>query len=138
MIEARPYGDKKKSADTGIDGYIYFWDSNDEIKNVIIQVKSGKVGVKDIRELDSVVKRENAAMGIFITLEQPSKGMISEAASCGFYQSNINKKNYPKIQILTISEIFEGVLPNLPRDFQISPFKNARFKNIIKQNNIFH
>lgn len=137
LIDARPYGDKKKGADTGIDGFIYFWESKDEVKKVIVQVKSGKAGVKDIRELQSVVDREKAAIGIFLTFEKPTRAMMAEAAGYGFYTSKITRKDYSKCQILTIEEVLSGTQPHLPGDFRISPFKKAVFRLSSNQNSIF-
>ena len=137
MINARPYGDKKKGADRGIDGFIYFQDGKKEYQKVIVQVKSGKVGVKDIRELGYVIDREDAAVGIFITLNDPTKPMVKEAAAKGLFRSNITKKDYPKIQILTIEDIFKGAKPSLPEQFRLSPYKKADRANVDNQNDMF-
>ena len=47
----------------------------------MIQVKSGHIHVKDIRELKSVAS--NDAMGIFITLKPPTKPMHNGSSNCG-------------------------------------------------------
>ncbi|MBL7191723.1 restriction endonuclease [bacterium] len=137
MIDARPYGDKKKGADTGIDGFIYFMDRKNEYKKVIVQVKSGKTQVGDIRDLCHVIDREDAVIGLFVTLENPTQPMIEEAAAKGFYKSNITKKDYPKIQILTIDNIFKGKKPGLPQQFCISPYEKAERVVPKKQNEMF-
>jgi len=93
LIPARPYGGQagsktgKKGADKGIDGVMTFSDStNDTDKRIIIQVKSGKVKSSDIRDLNGTVDREkNAVMGIFITLEPPSRNMELEAMEIGYW-----------------------------------------------------
>lgn len=114
---ARPHASKKKGADRGVDGLIFFNDVDEKGKKItrkiVIQVKSGKVGVKDIRELITVVDQQNAekpnnclVIGVFVTLEDPTKPMISEAVSAGFYHRF--DKNFRKIQILTIEELFDG------------------------------
>ena len=129
MIEnARPYGDKKKGADTGIDGITYF----DGDKKAIIQVKSGHVGVRDIRDLGHVIDRENADIGIFITLEEPTKPMNIEALQKGYYKSVLMDKNYQRIQIMTIKELFEGKKADIPLQMDmkkkakpVSMFDNA-------------
>jgi site-specific DNA-methyltransferase (adenine-specific) len=72
---------------------------------VLAQVKSGKVKVGDIRDLKGVLEREHAEMGVFITLEPPTKPMIEEAVSAGYYHSEAWGKDYPRIQILTIEEL---------------------------------
>ena len=114
LIDARPYGDKKKGSDTGIDGYMYFSDEKDKVKKIIIQVKSGHVGVKDIRDLGHVIDREKAEIGIFITLESTTEPMRKEAILKGYYTSKLTQKDYPKIQILTIEELLNGNKPNTP------------------------
>jgi len=123
LIDAKPYGDKKKGKDTGIDGFIFFMDKGRETKKCIVSVKSGKVQPTDIRDLGYVLSRENADIGVFITLHEPSSGMIKDAVSAGFYRSQLSGKDYPKIQILTIEELLKGIKPQIPN--QISPFKKA-------------
>ncbi|WPM31182.1 DNA methyltransferase [Hydrogenobacter sp. T-2] len=124
LVSARPYIDKKRGADKGIDGVIYFYMDKDKIGKAIVQVKSGKVSVKDIRELKAVVEREKAQMGIFITLEEPTKPMQEEALQGGYYTCPITKRNFPKLQIITLKELLEGKSPLVP--FQISPYKEGQ------------
>ena len=75
----------------------------------LVQVKSG-----DIRDLRATVERENAAMGVFVTLEEPSRQMKTEAVSAGYYHSPGWDKDYPKIQILTIEELLDGKTIEMP------------------------
>ena len=79
LIRAKPLGGQqgsktgKKGSDKGIDGVITFIDDNtDKPKRVLIQVKSGHVKSGDVRDLVGTVQRENAAIGVLITLESPS------------------------------------------------------------------
>ena len=113
LIGARPYGDKKKGADTGIDGYLYFMDEKDKVKKAIVQVKSGGVSVSQVRDLIGVIEREKAELGIFITLEPSTKPMETEAVSQGFYRSPLGK-DYRKMQILTIEELLKGKKLDIP------------------------
>lgn len=117
LIGARPYGNKKKGADTGIDGYYYFNDGG-ATKKAIVSVKSGNVTVSQVRDLNAVVERERASMGFFITLEQPTKPMYEEAVKKGFYKDSLGNK-YPKVQILTIEEILNGKEPETPQKVPI-------------------
>jgi site-specific DNA-methyltransferase (adenine-specific) len=126
LINARPHKEKKKGADTGIDGYLFFTHEKEHIKKAIIQVKSGTVCVKDIRKLGHVIDREEAEMGIFVTLEAPTKQMKTEAIIKGYYHSPIYNKDYQRIQIITIEELLSDVKPNLP--MIISPYKEAKPK----------
>jgi DNA modification methylase len=113
LIGGQPYGDKKKGADTGIDGYLYFMDEKNKVKKAIISVKSGHVTVSQVRDLIGVVKREKAEMGVFLTLEPITKPMEQEASLEGFYHSPLGK-DYPKIQIFTIEQLLEGNKPDIP------------------------
>lgn len=121
LIKAKPYQDKKKGADTGVDGISYFQYGKKatEIKSIIVQIKSGKVSVKDIRELNTVVDNKKGAIGILITLEEPTKPMTIEAVSKGFYEHPLSGKKYPKIQIYTIKELLDGKNIDTP---SIMPF----------------
>ena len=117
LIDARPYGDKKKGADTGIDGYYYFNDGG-KTKKAIVSVKGGHVTVSQVRDLNSVVEREKASMGFFITLNNPTGPMKEEAAKKGFYKDSFSNE-YPKVQILTIEEILNGKKPDTPQKVPI-------------------
>ncbi len=114
LVGARPAGSKKKGPDKGIDGIAYFTDEKNKHKKIIVSVKSGKVSVKDIRELIAVTSRESAEMGIFVTLENPTREMKKEAVATGYYKSPLSELNYPRIQILTIEELLSGKKPEIP------------------------
>jgi site-specific DNA-methyltransferase (adenine-specific) len=114
LVGARPLGGEsgskegKKGSDRGIDGVIYFVDDKNAPKSVVVQVKSGHVNSSHIRDLAGTVKRENAAIGVYLTLEEPTKDMEREAASADFYVSELWQKSYPKIQILSIANLLAG------------------------------
>ena len=115
LIRARPYQGKKKGADEGVDGVIYYEDVDPDkpkkslTRKIVVQVKSGKVSVKDIRELKSVVDSQDAVIGVFITLNPPTQPMVKEAATAGRFQwLHVAHTTYPKIQIRTIEELLSG------------------------------
>jgi DNA modification methylase len=115
LIKARPLGGQsgskqgKKGSDKGIDGVINFIDDNTgKPKRILVQVKSGKVSSRDIRDLVGTVQREEAQMGIFLTLEEPSRDMVTEAVSAGFYDSPGWGQKYPKMQIVTVAQLLRG------------------------------
>ena len=113
LVNAVPYGGKKKGADSGIDGHIYFKPDGKTTEKAIVSVKGGdSVSVPMIRDLAHVVERENAKIGLFITLAEPTGPMQVEAVKAGYYETDYGK--YPKIQILTLRELFEGKQPNIP------------------------
>jgi len=105
----------KKGKDQGIDGVINVIDDpKGKAKSVLIQVKSGKVSSRDIRDLNGVLTREEAPIALFLTLEPPTRDMLSEAATAGFYHSAVWERDYQRIQILTIEELLQGVKPEIP------------------------
>jgi site-specific DNA-methyltransferase (adenine-specific) len=109
LVNAQPYQGKKKGADGGIDGLIYFQDEADGHKKIIVSVKGGSnVSVAMVRDLAHVVERENAAIGLFVTLAPPTSPMQTEAVKAGVYTSPVNGRDYPKLQILTITGLLEG------------------------------
>lgn len=121
LIDAKPLGGEegskqgKKGADKGIDGVIAFLDdAKGSLKSALVQVKSGHVNSAQIRDLVGTVQRENAALGIFITLEPATKDMNEEAFSAGWYTSELWQKKYPKIQILTIEQLLNGAEVQMP------------------------
>jgi len=138
LVDAQPFQGKKKGADTGIDGLKFFRDLPDEvgrassraglgaseesgsrgrsphqksdIHKIVVSVKGGGLKADDIRSIMAVREREGADIAFFISLDEPTKGMVKDAASAGFYESP-NKKKYPRVQLLTI----EGLLSKKQR-----------------------
>ncbi len=128
LVDARPAQDKKKGADTGIDGYIYFFDDNSgQAKKIIVQVKSGgHVSSPQIRDLKGVLDREKAVIGVFITLQKPTGPMKKEAASLDFYTpEHYPEMQFPRLQILTIEELLAGKQVEYPRVAPSETFKKA-------------
>jgi len=132
LVNAVPYGGKKKGADSGIDGFIYFKPDAKTTEKAIVSVKGGgNVNVAMVRDLAHVVEREKAKIGVFITLADPTAPMNTEAIKAGFYESPHHGK-FPKIQILTIEELFAGKRPKIPF-IDPSAFKAAPKEDMTKQ-----
>jgi DNA modification methylase len=109
LVNAQPYQGKKKGADGGIDGLIFFQDDKGAAKKIVVSVKGGdNVNVAMVRDLAHVVAREKAEIGLFVTLADPSKPMNTEAIKEGFYKSPITNAEFPRIQILTIAGLLNG------------------------------
>lgn len=140
LINAQPYQGKKKGADSGIDGLIFFQDEDKLAKKIVVSVKGGEnVNVTMIRDLGHVIEREKAEIGLFVTLAEPTAPMKTEATKTGYYDSPIGK-SYPKIQILTIESLLNGteqaLYPDLGRGGLT--FKKAKLEKKEKiQENLF-
>lgn len=114
-IDARPAGrgtgrEGKKGADRGIDGVIWFKDDPKKpSERIIVSVKGGQnLGPAMIRDLLGTVEREGAAIGVFLTLHEPTAQMRKEAREAGKWKSSAWGRSYPRIQILTIEDVLNG------------------------------
>ena len=114
LVGARPV-EQKKGADKGIDGRLYFHDEPKTTKQIIFSVKAGGLHATYARDLRGVVEREKAAIGVLISLDQPTKQMRAEAASAGFYKAPWGK-DYARLQILTIADLLSGKTVDFPRE----------------------
>lgn len=113
LLGARPT-EQKKGADRGIDGRLYFHDDSDgDTKQVIFSVKAGKVQSSYVRDLVGVINRENAEIGVLVSLNHSTQEMRTEAAAAGFYESGWNTR-HTRIQLITIEEILAGKTLDLP------------------------
>ena len=107
---------ERQVGDSGIDGRGMLlnrpvdFDSN----SVSAQVKGGKrFNLSAFRDFLHVVEREQAACGIFITVEPVSSPRArAEAAAAGTI--SISGDEYPRVQLWTIHDYFEGRTPKLP------------------------
>ena len=93
----------KKGMDRGIDGYLHFRDADKKPQFAVISVKGGGIKLGDVRDLKGTMEREKAALGLFLTLNEPTREMEKEAASAGLYETGGMK--VPKLQILTAAQI---------------------------------
>ncbi len=131
LVGARPV-EQKKGADQGIDGRLYFIDGKDRhTEQIIFSVKGGHVNAAQVRDLRGVIEREKAAIGVFITLEEPTKPMKKEAADAGFYHSDWLETQHSRLQIITIEELLDGKPLDLPRTAYMSA-SDATFKKAAK------
>lgn len=110
---------EKKGADAGIDARAYFMTGKDDNAKVIFQVKSGGVKRGDIATLRGDMGRENAALAVLITLEEPSKPMLNEAKAAGQYRHETMGRDYDRIGIVTIQELLDGKRLDIPMSLEV-------------------
>ena len=67
---------------------------------------------------------EKAAIGVLISLQEPTRPMRTEAASAGFYDSPWGTK-HPKMQLITVGELLEGKKIDAPPSRDLRTFKAA-------------
>jgi hypothetical protein len=121
LVGARHAG-QKKGPDKGIDGRLFFHDQKGrKTHQIILSVKSGHLKADDIRSLLGVVNREQAAIGVLITLQPPTRPMKADAASAGFYEAiEWNRQRFPRLQILTIADLLEGKEIQYPKGLNVT------------------
>lgn len=126
--------DKKRGADQGIDGRLFFHDDPrpGTTKQIVLSVKSGRIPPAHIREIRGVIDREEADIGVLLTLQEPTKPMRAEAASAGFYNSTWGTK-HPRIQIITIEELLEGKGIDYPQSLANVTHKRAVKKRKVEK-----
>ncbi len=98
---------EKKGADAGVDGVAYFMTGKRDNAKIIFQVKSGSVERGDVAKLRGDMNREDAALAVLITLEEPSRPMIQNAKVAGQYKHELMGRSYDRISIVTVREILE-------------------------------
>ncbi len=129
---------EKKGADKGIDGVAYTVTGRDDKGNitsspVIFSVKSGKIGRKEMAELRGTIEREQAAAGVLITLEKPTKPMLNEAKQAGQFKGDF--ATFDRLQIVTVQDILDNKRMNLPLYGEV--LKNAKTDSGAKQPSLY-
>ncbi|MFN3516011.1 MAG: DNA methyltransferase [Novosphingobium sp.] len=124
-VDGQPYQGGRKGADRGIDGYLYFTGHDRKTEAAIISVKAGRnVGVAMVRDLKGVIEREKSPIGIFICAVAPTREMEREAAAAGVYEG-ADGRTYPRLQIFTLAEYFQGLRPKVPLLDRQAAYKKA-------------
>jgi site-specific DNA-methyltransferase (adenine-specific) len=111
-IGGQPYKGGQKGMDRGVDGYLHFRDSDKKPQMAVISVKGGGTNSGHVRDLRGTMERLGAMMGVFLSLNPPTREMEKEAASAGLYESGGVK--VPRMQILTAADVIEGKRPKVP------------------------
>ena len=113
-IGAAPGG---KGADRGIDGTIDGYVNNQRWR-ALVSVESGThVNVAELRDLAGTVQREGAQSGIFLTLYRPPSTFSREVAEAG-----VGDLRIPRLQVLTIADLFAGIRPVVPAPHGVAQF----------------
>jgi site-specific DNA-methyltransferase (adenine-specific) len=134
MVDAMPYGGRKKGADGGVDGIIYFKPDGRSTARAIVSVKGGDhVGVQMIRDLHSAMIQQKATAAVFVTKALPTGVMEKEAAAVGRFRAEATGKSYPRLQIITLAELFQGKRPDLPYVDPTAAFRRAAREDTARQ-----
>ncbi|MYC07980.1 MAG: site-specific DNA-methyltransferase [Chloroflexi bacterium] len=102
----------RRAADGGVDGRLYFAVPHaQDLQSMVIEVKGGKnVSIRDLRALKGVLDYDDGLMAGLIIMEPLGKikARNFERFSADAGTLDILGIEYPRMQILTVEEIFEG------------------------------
>lgn len=127
---------EKKGGDKGIDGIAFVQESADDYKQVILSVKSGKLQPSMVRDLHGTVEREQAAMGILLTLERPHTGILNAAKEAGIYRNPLmTGQTFEKLQVVSVEDLLAGKRLQLPMTHEV--LKKAKSQTRGGQDELF-
>lgn len=133
LVDGVPLDGKKKGPDGGVDGLIYFRPDGKRVEKALVSVKGGQnVGVSMVRDLHSAMEREKAPIGILVTAAPPTGPMLREAAAVGRYTDGFDR-GWPRLQILTLADLFQGRRPALPYADPLAALRRARREQTARQ-----
>lgn len=114
LIDGQP--NEKQVGDKGIDGIVRFpIDKKMHAGRVVVSVKGGKqLNPAMVRDLVGTVNTQRAEMGVLITMHEPTRGMKDAARTSGTYDWTLMGRKYPKVQIITIPDLFAGKAVDMP------------------------
>lgn len=114
QVNAQP--NEKQVGDKGIDGVARFMlGGKNEFGRILVSVKGGKqLNPAMVRDLRGTIERQKAELGLLITQSPPTAGMIDEANHSGSYTHPASGQVYPRLQIITTSDLLAGKRPQLP------------------------
>ena len=104
-----------KVGDSGIDGRANLANRPDNFKSKLglTQVKGGKFKLSELRDFIHVCNRENAAIGIFLTID-PVNTTAARKEVANTEKIRIGANEYRRIQLCSISDFFENRMPDMP------------------------
>lgn len=114
----------KQVGDKGVDGWLRFPLKKGVAGRIVVSVKGGATNPSHVRELDGTVKAQRAELGVLVTMNAPTRGMVDAANHTGSWEHPANGQKFPKIQIVSVPQIVAGERFDLP--LIINAFKAAR------------
>lgn len=130
-------GRHQPGADGGVDDRIRFRDGG-QTHLVIVSVKGGGVKPTDVDALQGVVGRtKNAAIGVLVILDAPTREVRARAESKGFWVASDNQR-YPATQIMTVEDLIDRRRIHMPTPLNLSDVpQNQRYHERAVQGRLF-
>ena len=123
LIDGQP--NEKQVGDKGSDGVVRFPVGPTGTGRVLVSVKGGRtINPAMARELAGAVTGQRAEMGVLITMESPTPGIVEAMNRSGIYEHPTTGTRYPLAQVITVAELLDGKRPKMPTP--ILPYVKAR------------
>ncbi|MCY3746328.1 MAG: DNA methyltransferase [Acidobacteria bacterium] len=105
----------KQVADGGVDGRAMLAEKPEDFDSrlALAQVKGGKFSLSGLRDFTGVVKRDQAAVGCFVTLE-PVNTPAARAEVAGLGKIRVGGRDFRRMSLWPVSDYFDRRLPVLP------------------------
>lgn len=106
----------RQVGDRGVDGVIRFpTDARGGTGRALVSVKGGRqINPGMVRDLVGTVESQRAQVGVLVTMEPPTPGMVEAANHSGIYSAPASGQNFPRVQIITVPQLLAGQRPKLP------------------------
>jgi hypothetical protein len=79
-MNSRRFIETPRGRPGGPDGHLHFRDADKKPQFAVVSVKGGGIKSGDIRDLKGTMERERAALGLFLTLNAPTREMERESS----------------------------------------------------------
>lgn len=79
-----------------------------------MSVKGGATGPGHVRDLVGTVQSQKAAMGVFVCMQTPTKGMTDAATTPVYTPTRPTGSRSRGVQIITVEELLSGKRPKMP------------------------
>lgn len=127
LVNGQP--NERQVGDRGVDGIVRFPLGRNEKGRAVVSVKGGSTNPGHVRDLIGVVTSQRAEMGLFITMNSPTRGMVEAANQSGTFVHPANAQRYPRVQILSIGGLLDGTeRPDMPPSE--NPYFQARRRGV--------
>lgn len=101
----------------------------------VVSVKGGRqLNPAMVRDLRGTVESQRAELGLLVTMEPPTRGMVAEAQRSGTYTHPLTGHGYPRLQIATVADLLAGKGPKMPTAFL--PYVKAKRGSMAQQGSL--
>ncbi len=105
----------KQVADGGVDGRAILAEKPEDFDSrlALAQVKGGKFSLSGLRDFIGVARRDNAALGCFVTLD-PVRTSAARGEVAALGKVRVAGREFRRMNLWPVSDYFDGRLPVLP------------------------